>query len=173
MEQRCRATAQCRISGPFLQFESRDTARAMTEEMMRELGLARGDVDKLQDMPVDRLVGAAAEMIKKLGAATPVFRRQYGLAGWWPAVDGTVLPRHPFDPDAPSISAHVPLITGSVFNEQTSALGHPSGGKMTETELQHGVGEAFGANGPAIIAAYRRDWPGATNFEIYAAIAAE
>jgi para-nitrobenzyl esterase len=44
---------------------------------------------------------------------------------------------------------------------------------MTETELQKGVGEAFGANGPAIIAAYRKDWPHATAFEIYGAIAAE
>ena len=160
-------------SGPFLQFESRDTARAMTEEVMHQLGLARGDVDKLQDVPVDRLVGASAEMIKKLGAAAPVFRRQYGLAGWWPTVDGTVLPRHPFDPDAPAISAHVPLITGSVFNEQTNALDREDGGRMTEAELQKGVGEAFGANGPAIIAAYRRDWPQATAFEIYGAIAAE
>jgi para-nitrobenzyl esterase len=160
-------------SGPFLQFESRETARAMTEEVMRQLGLARGDVDKLQDMPVDRLVGAAAEMIKKLGAAAPVFRRQFGVAGWWPTVDGTVLPRHPFDPDAPAISAHVPLITGSVFNEQTNALDREGGGAMTESELQKGVGEAFGANGPAIIAAYRRDWPDATAFEIYGAIAAE
>jgi para-nitrobenzyl esterase len=158
-------------SGPFLQFESRDTARAMTEEVMRQLGLARGDVDKLRDMPVDRLVGAGAEMIKKLGAAAPVFRRQYGLAGWWPTVDGAVLPRHPFDPDAPAISAHVPLITGSVFNEQTNAL--DGGGAMTEAELQKGVGEAFGANGPAIIAAYRNDWPNATAFEIYGAISAE
>jgi para-nitrobenzyl esterase len=160
-------------SGPFLQFESRETARAMTEEVMRQLGLARGDVDKLQDMPVDRLVGAAAEMIKKLGAAAPVFRRQFGVAGWWPTVDGAVLPRHPFDPDAPAISAHVPLITGSVFNEQTNALDREGGGAMTESELQKGVGEAFGANGPAIIAAYRRDWPDATAFEIYGAIAAE
>ena len=160
-------------SGPFLQFESRDTARAMTEEVMRQLGLGRGDVDKLQDMPVDRLVGAAAEMIKKLGAASPVFRRQYGVAGWWPTVDGTVLPRHPFDPDAPAISADVPLITGSVFNEQTNALDREDGGRMTEAELQKGVGAAFGANGPAIIAAYRKDWPKATAFEIYGAIAAE
>jgi para-nitrobenzyl esterase len=160
-------------SGPFLQFESRDTARAMTEEVMRQLGLGRSDVDKLQDVPVDRLVGAAAEMIKKLGAPAPVFRRTYGVAGWWPTVDGTVLPRHPFDPDAPAISAHVPLITGSVFNEQTNALDREDGGKMTEAELQKGVGEAFGVNGPAIIAAYRRDWPKATAFEIHGAIAAE
>jgi para-nitrobenzyl esterase len=160
-------------SGPFLQFESRDTARAITEEMMRQLGLSPGDVDKFQDMPVDRLVGASAEMLKKMGEAGPVFRRHYGLAGWWPTVDGVVLPRHPFDPDAPSISAHVPLITGSVFNEQANALDREDGGQMTEAELQKAVGAEFGVNGPAIIAAYRKDWPKATAFEIHGAIAAE
>jgi para-nitrobenzyl esterase len=160
-------------SGPFLQFESRETARAMVEEVMHQLGLTRGDVDKLQEIPVDRLVGAAAEMISKLSAPSPVFRRSYGLSGWWPTVDGTVLPRHPFDPDAPAVSAHVPLITGTVFNEQTNALDREDGGRMTEAELQKNISEAFGSNGPAIIAAYRRDWQDATAFEIYAAIAAE
>jgi para-nitrobenzyl esterase len=160
-------------SGPFLKFESRETARAMVEEVMRQLGLARDNVDKLQDMPVDRLVGAAAEMISKLTTPSPVFHRSYGLSGWWPTVDGTVLPRHPFDPDAPTVSAHVPLITGTVFNEQTNALDREDGGRMTEAELQQNIREAFGSNGPAIIAAYRRDWSDATAFEIYAAIAAE
>ena len=160
-------------SGPFLKFESRDTARAMAQEVMRKLGLARGDVDKLQDMPVDRLVGAAAEMINKLTTPASVFHRSYGISGWWPTVDGTVLPRHPFDPDAPAVSAHVPLITGTVFNEQTNALDRADGGRMTEAELQESIREAFGSNGPAIIAAYRRSWPDATAFEIHAAIAAE
>jgi len=160
-------------SGPFLQFESRDTARAMVEEVMHQLGLTRGDVDRLQEIPVDRLVGAAAEMISKLSAPSSVFRRSYGHSGWWPTVDGTVLPRHPFDPDAPAVSAHVPLITGTVFNEQTNALDREDGGRMAEAELQQSISEAFGSNGPAIIAAYRRDWPDATAFEIYAAIAAE
>ncbi len=161
-------------SGRFLQFaELRETARAMVEEVMRQLGLARGDVGKLQEIPVDRLVGAAAEMISKLSAPSPVFHRSCGLSGWWPTVDGAVLPRHPFDPDAPAVSAHVPLITGTVFNEQTNALDREDGGRMTEAELQQNISKAFGSNGPAIIAAYRRDWPGATAFEIYAAIAAE
>jgi len=61
-----------------------------------------------------------------------------------------VLPRHPFDPDAPAISAHVPLITGSVFNEQTNALDREDGGRMTEAELQKTVGSAFGTNGPPL-----------------------
>lgn len=160
-------------SGPFLQFETRDTSRAMTEEVMRQLGLAPRDVDQLRDISVDRLVGAAAEMIKKLGAAAPAFRREYGKAGWWPTVDGTVLTRHPFDPDAPSVSADVPMITGTVFNEFSSALDLPGGPSMTEGELQKGVAEAYGPNGPAIITAYRKSWPRASVQEIYSAIAAE
>jgi len=159
-------------SGPFLQFESRETSRAMVEEVLRQLGLARGDVDKLQDMPVDRLVGAAAEMMKKLVAPSPVFRRSYGLSGWWPTVDGVVLPRHPFDPDAPAVSANVPMITGSVFHEAVSALSDPIGAAMTEGQLQSGLTEAYGHAAKQIIVAYRRSWPTATPFEIYAAIAA-
>ena len=81
------------MSGPFLQFESRETSRATTEEIMRQLGLARDQVDALQQVSVDRLVGAAAEAMKKLGAPNRVFRQTYGLAGWWPWVDGTVLPQ--------------------------------------------------------------------------------
>jgi para-nitrobenzyl esterase len=160
-------------SGPFLKFETPDTSRAIVEEVMRQLGLARGDVEGLQHMAVDRLVGAAAEAMKKLAPAGTAFRHSYGLTGWWPVVDGSVLPRHPFDPDAPSISAHVPMITGTVINESVNALDREGGGAMTEEQLRAGIGEVFGASGDAIIAAYRRDWPGATNFEIYAAIAAE
>ena len=71
------------------------------------------------------------------------------------------------------MSAHIPLITGSVFNEQTNALDREDGGRMTEAELQKSISEAFGSDGPAIIAASRRSWPDATAFTIHAAIAVE
>jgi para-nitrobenzyl esterase len=32
--------------------------------------------------------------------------------GFGPVVDGTVLPHHPFDPDAPAISKDKPLVVG-------------------------------------------------------------
>src|SRR5262245_65642534 len=34
-----------------------------------------------------------------------------------PVIDGTILPRHQWEPTAPSYSADVPLIAGSVENE--------------------------------------------------------
>src|SRR6185312_14489544 len=36
---------------------------------------------------------------------------------WNPVVDGAYLPRDPFDPDAPAISAAVPLLIGNTHDE--------------------------------------------------------
>jgi para-nitrobenzyl esterase len=42
---------------------------------------------------------------------------------WLPVVDNVILPRNPFDPDAPAISESVPMILGNVHDE-TSVAGH-------------------------------------------------
>jgi para-nitrobenzyl esterase len=160
-------------SGPYLKGQTREKSREITEEVLRQLGVGRADVASLQHMPVDRLVGAGAEAMKKLVPPRTVFRRSYGDVGWQPVVDGVVLPRDPFAPDAPQVSAHVPLMSGTIFNEITSALGDPIGAAMTEQQMRQSVGAAYGAKADAIIAAYRKAWPGATPFEIYGAIAAQ
>jgi hypothetical protein len=36
-------------------------------------------------------------------------------AGFAPVVDGTVIPRHPFDPTAPEVSADVPIIVSTTW----------------------------------------------------------
>jgi para-nitrobenzyl esterase len=160
-------------SGPYLRVQSRETSREITEEVLRQSGLSPRDVDQLQHLSVDKLVGAAAEAMKKLTPQRPVLGRTYGLVGWQPVVDGQILPRDPFEPDAPAVSANVPLLTGTIFNEAPSAVDREGGGAMTESELRSGVAEAYGAAADAIIAAYREAWPRATTFEIYGAIGAE
>jgi para-nitrobenzyl esterase len=160
-------------SAPMLKALTRDYSGQIAVEVMQQLGLPQGSVDQLQHVSVDRLVGAAAEAIAKLTPPMPILHRQYGMTGWGPTVDGTILPHDPFDPVAPRESAHVPLITGSIFNEIVSALRDPIGNAMTESELLHRIEQAFGASGAAIIAAYRRDYPDATPFGIYGAIAAK
>jgi para-nitrobenzyl esterase len=141
---------------------------------MRELGLSKATEDRLQHVPVDRLSGAAAEAMRKLGQdPPPIFMRHYDRDGWGPTVDGRILPRHPFDPAAPIESADVPLLTGTVLHEEVSALDNPTANSMTDDELKGKMRAAFGNRAEGIIDAYRREYPGATPFGIFGAISAE
>jgi para-nitrobenzyl esterase len=159
-------------SGPFLKALSPDYSGRVAELTMEELGLSKSQVRELQRIPVDRLSGAAVEAMKKMPRPQPSLRETFGERDWGPTVDGSVLPHHPFDPGAPTISANVPLLTGTNLHEFVSGLDHPGANAMAGEELSRLVREEFGDDGEAIIAAYRLDYPKATPFGLYAAIAA-
>jgi para-nitrobenzyl esterase len=159
-------------SGPFLKALSPDYSQRVAELILDELGLSRSQVLELKKIPVARLSGAAAEAMKKMPKPKPSLRATIGESGWGPTVDGRVLPSHPFDPGAPATSADVPLITGTDLNEFVSGIDRPNADAMTVGELNRLVSEAFGGDSEAIIAAYRQDYPKASPFGLYAAIAA-
>ncbi len=159
-------------SGPFLKALSPDYSHRLAQLTMDELGLSKSQVKELQKIPVGRLSGAATEAMKKMPGPKPSMRGTFGETNWGPTVDGLVLPFHPFDPGAPAVSADVPLITGSNLNEAVSGLDRPNANAMTGEELDRLVSESFGADSEAIIAAYRRDYPKATPFDLYATIGA-
>jgi para-nitrobenzyl esterase len=159
-------------SGPFLRALSPDYSQRVAELILDELGLSKSQVKELQKIPVVRLSGAAVEVMKKMPKPQPSLRGTFGESGWGPTVDGRVLPSHPFDPGAPEISTDVPLITGTDLNEFVSGIDRPDADAMTVEELNRSVSEAFGGDSEAIIAAYRQDYPKATSFGLYAAIAA-
>jgi para-nitrobenzyl esterase len=159
-------------SGPFLKLLSPDYSGRVAELTMEELGLSKSQVKQLQRIPVDRLSGAAVEAMKKMPRPQPSLRETFGERDWGPTVDGRVLPGHPFDPGAPMLSADVPLLTGSNLHEFVNGLDHPDADAMRVEELSKLMGEAFGGDSAAIIEAYRRDYPKATPFGLYATIAA-
>ncbi|GGA67287.1 carboxylic ester hydrolase [Edaphobacter acidisoli] len=159
-------------SGPFVRALSPDYSHRVAETLLAELGLQKSEVKKLQELPVDRLSGAAAEAIRKTPPPRPAYRDSYGESDWGPTVDGRCLPIHPFDPGAPAISADVPLITGTNLNESVSGVDHPHANTMTVEEMNWRVHEMYGSDADAIIAAYKDDYPNATPFGIYATIAA-
>jgi len=159
-------------SGPFLKSLSPDYSRRLAELVVAELSLSKSQVSELQLIPVDRLSGAAAEAMKKMPRPKSSLRRVYGEYDWGPTVDGLILPRHPFDPGAPQISADVPLLTGTNLHEGVSGLDRPDATAMEVEELNRLVKEEFGDGSQTIIDAYRRDYPKATPFDLYAIIAA-
>ena len=159
-------------SGPFLKALSPDYSGQVADLVIQELGLSKSQVSELQKIPVDRLSGAAAEAMKKMPRPKPSLRRLYGESDWGPTVDGVILPRHPFDPGAPQISADVPLLTGTDLHEAVSGLDRPDANAMRVEELNRLIKEEFGDSSQTIVDAYRRDYPEATPFSLYAIISA-
>jgi para-nitrobenzyl esterase len=159
-------------SGPFLKSLSPDYSRRVAELVLAELSLSKSQVSELQQIPVDRLSGAAAEAMKKMPPHKSSLREVYGEDNWGPTVDGSMLPHHPFDPGAPEISANVPLLTGTNLHEAVSGLDRADVNAMRMEEVHRLLSEQFGDRAKEIIDAYRRDYPEATPFNLYATIAA-
>jgi para-nitrobenzyl esterase len=159
-------------SGPFLRALSSDYSQEVAEALLKELGLARGQVSELQRIPVDRLSGAATEAARKTQAMHTATRDSFGETGWGPTVDGRSLPHHPFDPDGLAISSHIPLITGTNLNESTNGLDRPGATDMTVDDMNRLVREAYEGQSSAIVDAYRAEYPTATPFSLWATIEA-
>jgi para-nitrobenzyl esterase len=161
-------------SGPYLKMIEPSYSNQLSEAVLSVLGLEKGQVDELHKISVDRLSDAATDAMAKISprttGASP--RRTIGVSGWGPTVDGKVLPAHPFDPGAPSISANIPLLTGTNLHEGTSGLDRPGADLMTESEMQGRLAESIGDRSREVIEAYRREYPKENPFRLYATIMA-
>jgi para-nitrobenzyl esterase len=95
-------------SGPGLKARTREEATKSAEQLLTALGIDKTRIRELHKMPIERILDAQS------AAEGP---RQSMPAAYAPVVDGAVLPRNPFDPDAPEMSADVPLIIGTTKDE--------------------------------------------------------
>jgi para-nitrobenzyl esterase len=132
------------------------TARAL----MRTLGLQANQVEKLQQLPWQKII-----------AAIPT-----GLGGGLgPVVDHRSLPNNPFDPVASSVSAHVPLILGSTLLEITFMTSTPLG--PIDDALLHDLvtrlARGNSAEAQKLVSLYRHDFAGQSNVRIYQLIATD
>ncbi len=160
-------------SGSMLRAIEPEDAGKLTAAVLAELNLSRSQVSELHDIPIDRLQGAAAAALKKAAPSTglppsPRARR----TGWGPMVDGKVLPHHPFDPSAPTISSNVPMLIGSVLNEFVTGIGNPDAFAMSEAKMKERVKALHGDRCDAVINAYRKANPQARPFELLSRISA-
>lgn len=131
-------------SGPVLKVGETDVAAKHAEATLARLGIAPGDVHKLQTLEYRTLISAAAE------AQTP------GVRVMAPIRDGRALPRHPFDPDAPETARGVPIMIGTTKDEATLFMSaDPLFGRMTEEQVRERARGMAGAKGDAAIDAFK------------------
>ena len=93
------------------------------------------------------------------------------MAGFGPCVDGIALPRDPFNPDAPAISADVPVMIGTNKDEATLFLfADPRFGDYTEEDLAKRARQAAGDKAEALVAALRETFPDYSPSHLTAAV---
>jgi para-nitrobenzyl esterase len=103
----------------------------------------------------------------------PGVARQFG-----PVADGDILPRDPFEPDAPAESANIPLLIGATSEEITSLIGwrDPSIFSIPPAELNQRVADFCGVDATAaarVVEAYRGADPAASPSRLFARIASD
>ena len=146
-------------SGSTLKAIHREDANKTTERILAKLSLQPNQVDELQKLPVERLLSAIDTRGSAPGTA-PV-----NIA---PVVDGRALPRDPFDPSAPDVSADVPLIIGTVNTEGTFFTPPDSPlFSLDEAGMRARLTPKFGEATDKLVDLYRKEMPAASPSEIY------
>jgi para-nitrobenzyl esterase len=143
-------------SGSTLKQVPKDEAQKGAESFMAKLGLKPSQVRELQELPTAKLLAAMGNG---------------GGLRLAPVVDGHSLPRDPFDPTAPDVSADVPMIIGTAETEG-SYFAPPELLSLDETAVRARLRERLHDDGDRIYDLFRKNRPNATPSEIYFTISA-
>jgi len=145
------------MSGAQLRGATRENATRAAEQYLAKLGLTSNQLDRLQQMPWRQLQEAFF--------SEP---RIQGLAGG-PVVDGRSLPRDQWSPDAPGVSADVPLMMGSTETED-AWNDPPPPLAMAEDEMLTRVRRIVRndeVKARELIALYRKTHPGISTTDVW------
>nr|WP_291062889.1 carboxylesterase family protein [Hyphomonas sp.] len=115
----------------------------------------------------------AARMIEALGARDPLDETQGVYFG--PVLDERMLTRHPFWPDAPGQSAHIPMILGNTLDETRTLIGKREPGlfEIGWDALPGALARHMRCDidPGAVVAAYRAAYPERSPVDIFFAAA--
>lgn len=145
-------------------------ANRLTDQVLAELGAAGTSMDAIKALPYRDLVQAAIRAqakLRKPGQTNAISARGPRAGDFVPIVDGEIVVRHPFEKDAPPVMKPIPLMVGTVLNEQVHALNHPEYERMTEEEAKANLVKIYGAPSEGIFAAVRRRNSKMKPFDVY------
>ncbi|MGH8177745.1 MAG: carboxylesterase/lipase family protein, partial [Steroidobacter sp.] len=145
-------------SGSMIRAQSPEAATAGAKAFLNVLGLKPEQVNELRAMPMQKIADALNGLAPQAGV------------NFSPVLDGRSLPRHPFDPDAPDASAHVPLMVGTTKDETTLLIGgrDPSAFNISWEALPQRIAPfSQGLDQAQLIAKLRELLPSATASDLF------
>jgi para-nitrobenzyl esterase len=152
-------------SGATLRLVEPAQGTRVARELMTTLGIPKERVRDLQTVPLEKLMSAYFETVRRMNV-------DQMTQGFSPLVDGSVIPQHPFHPNASAVSADVPVMLGSTRTELTSSA-QEADFSLTDAAMRTRVQQLLGRHGDEAIQVYRKANPGATPSDIYFLIASD
>ncbi|MDB5442289.1 MAG: Carboxylesterase, type [Phenylobacterium sp.] len=144
-------------SGPGLTAKPKSEADDIARQLLADLGVSTPQA--LAALPTELISSASVKLPGEV------------MRLYTPTLDGAVIPRHPFEPDASALNADVPLLIGTNKDENTLFLfSHPKFGSFTEEDIAKQAKAAVGDRAEALVAALRRAYPDYSDTHIYAAV---
>lgn len=144
------------MSGQQVTGRTREHATADARAVLAALGLTPETIGEIKTLPLEKIQAVANQ------------------GNWNPVVDGGVLPRDPFAPDAPPLSAEVPMVLGNTHDETRGLIGggNPALFDLTWEALPDALGRSvkqfIGDLTPAaIVAEYRRLYPNYSPADVF------
>ena len=144
------------MSGQQVKGASIQIASRRTEIMLDKLGITQSNLADLKTMSWEKIQAAAA--------ATS--------SDWLPVVDGVVLSRDPFTPDAPPLSAAVPMILGNTHDEAAVPVRDTLTWDDAPAALRNAVAIYLGPySAEQVVAKYRTIYPDKSPIDVVIAAA--
>jgi len=144
-------------SGAAVRFTTRERANALADAVLKQLG----GIDKLQDAPLDKLLGAIVPASRAAGPRAYPLLDRYDFG---PVVDGATVTQHPAEPSTSPFGDDIPLMIGGTAREASlflddDAVWHRT---LSEVELRERVASVAGPDADKALALYRELMPGAS-----------
>jgi para-nitrobenzyl esterase len=136
-------------------------ATLRAQAILDALKLPADKVGQIRRIPYQRIV-------EVLGTRDPVL--PFGGVSFAPVLDERNLLRHPFYPDAPGQSAHIPMMIGNTHDETRAFLGgDPANFSLTWDQLPAKLvpNMRVDIQPEAVIAAYRKLYPGLSPSDLF------
>jgi len=106
-------------SGASVRFAERERTAQLADAVLKQLGVGKDQLDKLQALPIASLSEAIAPAQKALPKPRYPLLDRYNFG---PVIDGKLLPAQPFDPAAPGVSDDIPVLVGGTKDESAIFL---------------------------------------------------
>jgi para-nitrobenzyl esterase len=152
------------MSGQQVTASGPNAALRRAKSLLDVLKLDESKLDQLVKLPYERILEAARAPDPLLGSGSLYFG---------PVLDEVALPRHPFFPDAPSLSQDIPLLLGNARDETRTLIGNncPECFALPWDGLAQRIAKELAGrtdiDADLVVREYRRSYPKYTPSEVF------